>query len=78
MDIVIFLDSAIYRQKEAILENYWSFSLEDKGLDVYWIEVYPPGHINFANVTQTYQTLWANRFGLDRLSNKKGFLEITL
>lgn len=78
MDIVIFLDAIIYQQKETILEDYWSFSLEDKGLDVYWVEVYPSDHINFASITQNYQTIWTNRFGLDRFSNKKGFLEITL
>ena len=78
IDMVVFLDAAIYRQKEALLEKYWSFALEDKGLDVYWVEAYKPEHVDFVRVTRNYQTVWRNRFGKDRLSNKKGFIEITL
>lgn len=44
IDFVTFLDHKTYEVQEVFLDRFWSFSLEDKGLDAYLIAKYPEGH----------------------------------
>jgi hypothetical protein len=36
IDFVTFIDARIFERNEAKLEEFWSFSLEDEGLDAYY------------------------------------------
>ena len=78
IDIVTFIDAAIFRQHEQKLDNFWSFSLEAKGLGAYIVEVYSEKDKHFVDITQKYLTIWENRFGRDKSGLQKGFLEINL
>lgn len=76
IDFVTFIDTTIFQKNEQKLEKFWSFSLESKGLDAYLVEVYPENENQFESITQTYRTIWKNRFGRDKSGLQKGFIEI--
>lgn len=77
IDLVTFIDAQTFANKEKILENYWSFALEDKGLDAYIVEIYPLESTESILVTESLRNVWRNRFGKDRNNYSKGFIQVT-
>lgn len=75
IDIVTFLDYRVFEYKEKSLDRFWSFSLEDEGIDAYIVKAYPVGHALFNNYLGV-RDLWLERFQRDRNGNSKGFLKI--
>jgi len=76
IDLVTFIDARVFQEKEQLLEDYWSFSLEDKGLDAYLLAHYEGDATANRTITEIYQEEWRKRFILDRFGNAKGFLEL--
>jgi hypothetical protein len=76
IDLVTFVDTRVFIEKEAELEKYWSFALEDRGLDAYLVEVYPEDRKEYQQLTLHYRDLWLNRFGKDREGKPKGLIQI--
>ncbi|MGB3777989.1 MAG: hypothetical protein WA960_06495 [Tunicatimonas sp.] len=74
--VVTFVDVRIIQTKETLLDKYWSFSLEDLGLDAYLVEVYPPESDQHATITENFRRNWQNRFGKDRDGHPKGFIKL--
>ena len=77
IDLVTFLDYSVYEKRgDKVLDKFWSFSLEDEGIDSYLVKEYPSQHINYQE-TLKWKKTWARRYGnLDNLDNEKGFLKI--
>ncbi len=46
IDLVTFFDFEIYESQEPYLDKFWSFSLENEGLDAYLVKAYPKSHPN--------------------------------
>ena len=80
IDIVTFLDYRVFKSKEEALERYWSFNMEHKKLDTYFVIEYPPDH-PLHHLTLHDQTHWKNIFGATRadelgVRHPKGFLKL--
>ncbi len=77
IDLVTFLDWEVYEKREnAILDKFWSFSLEDEGIDSYLVRAYPSNHANFKE-TSEYRKKWSNLYGRTRNETRtKGFLRL--
>jgi hypothetical protein len=80
IDIVTFVDYRIYKSKSIAMEKFWSFNLEDKGLDNYFVALYPPDHELF-DITNESKAKWTKLYSKTRPLNdglflKKGFIEI--
>ncbi|MEM1120703.1 MAG: hypothetical protein AAGJ18_09660, partial [Bacteroidota bacterium] len=78
IDLVTFLDHEVYakREKQGKLDKFWSFSLEDEGIDAYLVRDYPPNHSN-AEETKAFRKEWIDRYKRAFPFDKsKGFLEI--
>jgi len=75
IDVVTFLDWEVVESKKSRLDRFYSFALENKGLDTYIVAVYPPGHPAFSRYRVDAE-VWENRFTKDREGNPKGFLRI--
>lgn len=77
IDLVTFLDYAVYQKRgDKVLDKFWTFSLEDEGIDAYLVEDFPKKHPEFKE-TQLIRTDWINRYSKDRNRiRKKGFLKI--
>jgi hypothetical protein len=74
IDLVNFVNAHQYRQFESKL-IYLAKIFKDKGLDMYWIAIYPKN--DFKNAITTYTTYeFQELYGTDRLNRKKGFLQI--
>ena len=67
IDFVTFIDSTIFKQNEAKLEEFWSFALEDEGLDAYIVKIYPTDSPLFATHIQSI----SKRFGLKDFVEQK-------
>jgi hypothetical protein len=76
IDLVTFIDTQVFKEKESDLEGYWSFALEDQGLDAYLVEVYQENSDQYQQLTVHYRNLWLNRFGKDREGKPKGLIQI--
>lgn len=78
IDIVTFLDFEVYakREKSKSLDKFWSFSLEDEGIDAYLVRDYPKNHpLNYK--TETKRMYWQTLYSKNRnRNNAKGFLKI--
>ena len=77
IDIVTFLDYEVYQKRgDQVLDKFWTFSLEDEGIDAYLVEDYPKNHSLFPK-TNAFRKEWikrySNNFPFDR---NKGFLKI--
>jgi len=59
------------------LDKFWTFSLEDEGIDSYLVRNYPQGHPKFHR-TIHFKKEWKDLYGTtrDKIQNK-GFLKIT-
>ena len=78
IDIVTFLDFEVYqkREKSNTLDKFWSFSLEDEGIDAYLVEDFPENHPEFM-VTKLSKIRWVELYSSDKPKiHKKGFLKI--
>ncbi len=80
MDFVTFFDYKIYEQEERFLDKYWTFSLENEGLDSYLVKTYPQEHEKFPDYIKD-KNVWETRYSkttADEMENifKKGFIKI--
>ena len=77
IDIITFLDYEVYeKRRDKVLDKFWSFSLEDEGIDSYLVKDYPEGHI-FYDKTLEWKETWLRRYSnIDNVDNNKGFLKI--
>ena len=76
IDLVTFIDAQVFQDKEILLDKYWSFSLEDQGLDAYLVKVHPIESAQRTTITENFRRIWQNRFGKDRDGHPKGFIQI--
>ena len=77
IDIVTFLDYAVYQKRgDKVLDKFWTFSLEDEGIDAYLVEDFPKEHLEFQE-TRLIKNDWINRYSNTKeRTHKKGFLKI--
>ncbi len=80
IDFVTFFDYQIYDKEERFLDKYWTFSLENEGLDSYLVKTYPVEHERYSSYINDIN-VWENRYSkttADEMGNvfKKGFLKI--
>lgn len=78
IDFVTFFDYQIYEQEERFLDKYWTFSLENEGLDSYLVKTYPKEHEKYYTVVDA-QNEWINRYSKKVVASQnqvieKGFL----
>ena len=81
IDFVTFINSTIFERCEAKLEEFWSFALEDEGLDAYIVKVYPSDSPLFATHTVHFQKVWFKRFCRTKADanldiSTKGFIKL--
>ena len=81
MDFVIFLDYRIYELQEAFLDQFWTFSLEEDGLDAYLVKTYPASHPAHEAITVSQTRQWLYLYGNtakdeEGISCPKGFVEL--
>jgi hypothetical protein len=81
IDFVTFIDALIFERNEAKLEEFWSFSLEEEGLDAYIVKIYPPDSPLFVTHTEHFKNVWLKRYcrtktDTDLDSAKKGFIKL--
>lgn len=78
LDLVSFLPHDFFHRYEEELEEFWSFSRKDEGLDAYLLPVYPRHHLRYRQVAR-YRREWQGRFRRTReFSEKKGFIRLTI
>jgi len=82
IDLVTFIDYKIFEpmEEQKRLEEFWSFNLEDKGLDSYLLTVYPEGHEMYAEY-QDFCNKWQIRYTNKKQNSNilpkiKGFIEL--
>lgn len=80
IDFVTFLDYETYENKIDYLDRFWSFSLEDKGLDAYFVKIYPEEHKDFEEMEKQKMD-WLELYGTTRKNQDntilhKGFIEL--
>lgn len=78
IDFVTFFDYQIYEQEERFLDKYWTFSLENEGLDSYLVKTYPKEHEKYFTLVVA-QDEWINRYSKKVIVSQnqvieKGFL----
>lgn len=81
IDFVVFIDFEIFDNKEKELENFWSFSLENEGLDAYIVKVFPTTNHLFNSITELFKAEWSKRYTHTKVDKQgqiypKGFVEI--
>lgn len=77
VDLVTFLDYSVYEKRgNKVLDKFWTFSLEDEGIDSYLVRDYPENHPKFAE-TFGYREKWSKLYTRTRdEAIIKGFLKI--
>jgi hypothetical protein len=80
LDFVVFLDYRVYEAQEPFLDKFWTFSLEDQGLDAYLVKVFPADHPLHPQ-TLADRSLWLSlyrktKWNRDNTFYSKGFLEL--
>ena len=83
IDFVTFIEASIFERREKELEAFWSFSLEDEGLDAYIVKIYPPHSPLFALHTEHFKTVWHKRYCRTKADaqldiSKKGFIKLKI
>ncbi len=81
IDFVTFIDANIFDKFEQELESFWSFSLEDEGLDAYIVKIYPSHSPLFFTHTEHFKAIWHKRFCRTKADaqldiSKKGFIKL--
>lgn len=77
IDLVTFLDYEVFEKRgDAVLDKFWSFSLEDEGIDSYIAKQYPSTH-KFYKKTLSSEKYWLKLYGSNRAETMyKGFIKI--
>lgn len=82
IDLVTFMDYTIHEPMEAQqrLEEFWTYNLEDKGLDSYLVGIYPEGHEKY-EAYQGFLKNWLTVYTNAKIEgvgvpNIKGFIEL--
>ena len=76
IDLVTFLDYEVYEKRgNKVLDKFWTFSLEDEGIDSYLVKEYQEHHIFYQKMLDD-KTEWRKLYGSSRNKRKKGFLKI--
>lgn len=82
IDLVTCIDYKIFEpmEEQKRLEEFWSYNLEDKGLDSYLLGVYPEGHPEYPMYEYNARN-WHIRYTNAKTSKKpienvKGYIEI--
>jgi len=66
----------VYESKQYELQQFTNLSLKtQKGLDAYFVKVYPPDHVN-RFITEFDTKEWQQAFGRNRKRESKGFIEL--
>lgn len=77
IDIVTFLDFEVYEKRgDRFLDKFWTFSLEDKGIDAYLVKDYPKNHQMYQETAEAkiiWEDLYTRR---NKRQPSKGFLKI--
>ena len=78
IDIVTFLDYEVYQKRgDKVLDKFWSFSLEDDGIDAYLVMDYPKNH-PLHKETLDAKVIWTNLYSrIYKPEPSQGFLKIT-
>lgn len=76
IDLVTFLDYQVYEKRgDNVLDKFWTFSLEEQGIDSYIVKEFPKTHL-FHKEYQSFQKIWNERYKMGRHDIPKGFLKI--
>ena len=80
IDFVTFFDYKIYQTQEQYLDRFWTFSLEEEGLDAYLVKVYPEKHKLYSSTKSSLER-WQQIYGTTSPNNSqvtfpKGFIEL--
>ena len=78
IDIVTFLDYEVFEKRgDNVLDKFWSFSLEDKGIDSYLVKDYPKNHILYKDTIEA-KRIWSELYSrINQRKPSKGFLKIS-
>jgi hypothetical protein len=78
IDLVTFFDFEVFEAQEPFLGKYWSFNLENEGLDAYLAKVYPESHPNHYLTLEKfdYFTNLYHSKTIDDVEYFKGFLQL--
>jgi len=76
IDLVTFLDFKAYDLRgDKILDKFWTFSLEEQGIDSYIVKEFPKKHPFYKEYLE-FQKIWHERYLLGRQEIPKGFIKI--
>lgn len=81
IDLVTFIDYSVFKAMENELEAFWTYNLEQEGIDSYIVPVLPKESENYPSYIETCQE-WERIYTNAKLPNKqivaeaKGFLEL--
>ncbi|MBK8563297.1 MAG: hypothetical protein IPN76_08105 [Saprospiraceae bacterium] len=81
IDFVVFLDYQVFEARgEKVTDKFWTFSLENQGLDANLVKVYPMEHNEFVQYNEQTE-IWSLRYSNSRADNKgvvqpKNFVKI--
>jgi hypothetical protein len=75
IDVVTFLDYKVYEAKEKQLSQYMEDEFEAKGLDLYFVKIFPENHKQ-RFITDFDKVEWLHLFSTNRKKESKGFLQI--
>lgn len=80
IDFVTFFDYQIYESQAPYLDKFWSFSLEEEGLDAYLVPIYPKEHPKYelyqSNLEKYVKLYGQTREDDNGISLPKGFIEL--
>ncbi len=76
VDVVTLLDYQVYEARFYKLEKFFSFSLEEQGIDSYFVPVFPEDH-ELHRETVADLADWHRRFTRARSRDSKGYLTLT-
>ncbi len=81
IDFVTFIDVDLYNKKEKIIDKFLSFSLEDKGLDAYILQIFPKHDERHLSYSLMNLERWDFRFTYSKEDDNKiifpkGYIEI--
>ena len=81
IDIVTFLDFEVYKKRgDKVLDKFWSFSLENEGIDAYIVRIYPEDHPYFPKYLEV-RAFWLDLYSQTHPKktkpiSSKGFLQL--
>lgn len=76
IDLVTFLNFRAYEARgDKILDKFWTFSLEEQGIDSYIVKEFPEHH-TFRKEYLDFQKIWYERYIFGKHDIPKGFIKI--